>query len=140
MATSKNISFGFVLLIVVIFSCCTSFVLAKVHVSIINGLGPGNALYLHCRDKHTDLGEQTVHYNQNFEWSFSENVFDTTLYWCRIWWYDHHKIVSINHEIYNGGKDTDAFHGSCGDYKDRCIRKAQWDGLYYLMANGRFEK
>ncbi|KAF5204179.1 hypothetical protein FRX31_006234 [Thalictrum thalictroides] len=133
MAIAKKVSSGLILLVVVTFSCYISLVLAAIDsdiktIYVINGLGPNNTLSLHCQGEGTDLGKQDVDFNKSYEWSFIEIGRPTKVYWCLIWWYDHHKFVYAIANIYNGPK--------IGESKRRVNtvkyrRRAQWDGLYY---------
>lgn len=144
MGTSRNISLASVLLLVVaVWSCSSivssasssisSFYWLKVHVYIHNGLGPNNTLTIHCKSKDDDLGKHNIAYNQYYEWSFRYDFFERTLFWCNMWWYDHHKLVSGSYVVYRADKDIDR----CAKH---CNRRAQWGGIYSQNKTGSWLK
>ncbi|XP_038896414.1 S-protein homolog 1-like [Benincasa hispida] len=53
----------------------------KWHVHVINGLSNGK-LFVHCKSRDTDIGEQYINHGAEIQWSFKENVWGTTLFWC----------------------------------------------------------
>ncbi|GLT62134.1 hypothetical protein SLA2020_347930 [Shorea laevis] len=53
----------------------------KWHVHVVNGLSRSQ-LFLHCKSKDNDLDMHHLEVGDDFSWSFRENVFETTLYWC----------------------------------------------------------
>ncbi|PIA56057.1 hypothetical protein AQUCO_00700414v1 [Aquilegia coerulea] len=150
MATNNNnIPFVFLLLTGVITACSsvldhsssvvvpTSFRIKSARVIVMNGLGPNNTLTIHCKSKDNDLGEQNIDFNKTSEWSFTNNLFGRTLFWCRMWWYDHHKLVWGSYRVYKGHDDIDNCGGADGNV---CVRKAQWDGVYFVQKDGTFKK
>jgi hypothetical protein len=56
----------------------------KFHVYIINRLSGGRGLSLHCKSKNNDLGTHFLGVETGFSWSFRENLFLTTRFWCYI--------------------------------------------------------
>ena len=50
-------------------------------VTILNKMN-GLAMLVHCKSKDDDLGEHQIGPGGNFNWSFRENFWQTTLYWC----------------------------------------------------------
>ncbi|PIA39982.1 hypothetical protein AQUCO_02500007v1 [Aquilegia coerulea] len=114
MAPTNNASFSFILLVVVMLWSCTyvfgdslisGFFNTKIHVYVENALGPDNMLTLHCKSKDNDLGEHNVPFNTSYEWKFGNHFFKETLFWCRVWWYDHHKLAKWD-GIYYVKKDN----------------------------------
>ncbi|CAL5413684.1 unnamed protein product [Camellia sinensis] len=43
-------------------------------------------LTIHCKSRDNDLGEQLMNNGQDFHWSFKENLFGTTLFFCGFGW------------------------------------------------------
>ena len=80
--------FSFVLLVFLVRWCDGAIIEKKVHVRIINDLGNGSDLNLHCKSKDDDLGVHVLAPHQFFEFSFRPNFWVTTLYFCRFWWGD----------------------------------------------------
>lgn len=52
------------------------------HVSVVNGLSNNSELLVHCKSKDNDLGIHNLWPGTNFNWSFRENFFQRTLFWC----------------------------------------------------------
>ncbi|CAL1361796.1 unnamed protein product [Linum trigynum] len=52
-------------------------------VSVENELR-GRNLIVHCRSKDDDFGANLVDVGSRFEWSFEQDVFGKTLYWCKL--------------------------------------------------------
>ncbi|XWS47086.1 hypothetical protein CRYUN_Cryun14cG0123200 [Craigia yunnanensis] len=52
------------------------------HVYVVNGLSNSKTLFLHCKSKDDDLGSQNLSSGTNFTWSFQQNLFRRTLFWC----------------------------------------------------------
>ena len=55
-------------------------------VVIINGLVSKENLTVHCKSKNNDLGPQLLHPNGNFSFSFEQNFWGTTLFFCGFTW------------------------------------------------------
>lgn len=51
-------------------------------VQISNDMQSKQTLFLHCKSKDNDLGQQNLGFEQTFSWKFRENLWQTTLYWC----------------------------------------------------------
>ncbi|PIA33708.1 hypothetical protein AQUCO_04000043v1 [Aquilegia coerulea] len=130
MSTIQKVALMFILVVVIqMHSSYSGFVVnMKRHVSIANGLGPSNTLTVHCRSKDTDLGERNVAYGQTYEWTFRDNLLESTLYWCCMWWYNHHELVWGNFEVHHASSDG---HTYC----QNIVKRAQWDGLYYQLPD-----
>ncbi|PIA36549.1 hypothetical protein AQUCO_03300023v1 [Aquilegia coerulea] len=142
MAIMNNITFIFIFIMVVsLWSCSSTFNrIVKMHVFIENELGPNNTLTVHCKSKDDDLGEHNVDFQDNYEWSFYENFFFTTLYWCRIWWYDHHQLVWVHNDMFDSNNDEEDLGCEYKGTMYSCVRRAQWDGIYFVQLNGEFKK
>lgn len=57
------------------------FISEKWHIHVINGLSTGD-LYAHCKSKDTDIGEHNIVRGAEIQWSFRDNVWGRTLFWC----------------------------------------------------------
>ncbi|KAL2342384.1 hypothetical protein Fmac_003669 [Flemingia macrophylla] len=91
----------------------------KKTVRVKNDLKNGIVIYLHCRSKNDDLGQHSLVVGEQQEWSFKDNIFDSTLFWCTLdagnW--------QFKFEIYSAKRDT-----KCTTECDRSIRS---DGAYF---------
>ncbi|KAL5981757.1 hypothetical protein ACLOJK_015820 [Asimina triloba] len=108
--------------LVVLMSLSTSAVLNKVHVSLMNRLGDGKSMNIHCQSKDNDLGEHTVAEGEEFSWDFSVNAFGTTLFYCDLGW---GKISDFHFDSFSAGRD-----------RRRCSSQCLWlvakEGVYGL--------
>lgn len=86
---------------------------AKVHVHVMNSLGDGKTMTLHCQSKDDDLGTVILEDGQETKWSFSANFFGTTLFYCSVRWENSSSWYSFN------AFDADR------DYR-RCISECRW--------------
>ncbi|KAF5181695.1 hypothetical protein FRX31_028718, partial [Thalictrum thalictroides] len=64
---------------------------------------------------------------------FKDNLWGSTLFWCRMWWYDKHQLVSGTFEVYNAGKEG-------RDYGKDIVLRADWDGLYFQDPHSKYFK
>ncbi|KAM7461265.1 hypothetical protein LguiA_029386 [Lonicera macranthoides] len=64
----------------------TADILTRYTVFINNGFEKGNDITVRCQSKNDDLGFHTLHPGEEFDWSFRENFFATTLFFCHFWW------------------------------------------------------
>ena len=87
-------------------------------VRVQNDLGGNTQLVVHCRSKDDDLGTHNLSSGQSFEWSFRDNFWGTTLFWCNFDWNNMHKSF----DIYNYQYDV------CNS---RCFRSIRPDGAYF---------
>ncbi|KAK9086626.1 hypothetical protein Syun_029021 [Stephania yunnanensis] len=55
-----------------------------VHLS--NNISSSTILNVHCKSADNDLGPQTVHFHQDYNFSFHANIPLTTLFWCNVDW------------------------------------------------------
>ncbi|THG07377.1 hypothetical protein TEA_000377 [Camellia sinensis var. sinensis] len=96
----------FFALMLVFSSMVSGIFLKKVHVYLINQLEPEKTLNVHCKSKDDDLGPQQLSFNQTYEWTFHNNFFDRTLFWCEMDWQKTPGIqVSGSFNIYKGNRD-----------------------------------
>ncbi|CAN0862952.1 S-protein homolog 21 [Linum grandiflorum] len=77
---SSMSSFVFVSMILIIMAACPS---AQESVIITNKLS-SKALIVHCQSKDTDLDAHVVSIGSDFTWSFGDDFFGTTLFWCHL--------------------------------------------------------
>lgn len=117
------------LLINLVLSSHASPFTTRITVYIIDAL-PYNSkpLTLRCQSKDDDLGYKSFHPTEEFKFSFNENFFGGTLFFCHFWW---------------NGKDTafvvynDDIHTYCGlvsppsEHDYECYWKVQEDGFYF---------
>ncbi|WCJ23886.1 Plant self-incompatibility protein S1 family [Euphorbia peplus] len=111
-------------------SLCTP--LTRYHVHIINNLEGNEVLRVSCKSKQDYLGLHKLKANKQFSFSFKENFWRTTLYWCNFNWTDkngnhHHTNKKIWwDEMNEGGIPLISRSGK------NCIWSARHDGLYLL--------
>ncbi|KAL9689942.1 hypothetical protein QQ045_010333 [Rhodiola kirilowii] len=74
-----NMSFGTVALLLFLAMVSSS---DGIHVSVMNRLGSGKVVSLHCRSGDNDLGDQSVADGSEFSWDFDNNIWGTTLFFC----------------------------------------------------------
>ena len=67
-------------------SSTSNFVLGKVHVRVMNRLGHGRSMQIHCQSQDDDLGCLTVPDGREIEWKFYVNFWGTTLFYCAVQW------------------------------------------------------
>ncbi|CAN8324405.1 unnamed protein product [Cochlearia groenlandica] len=90
-------------------------------VTMVNGLSTQETLFIHCKSKEDDLGEQYLSVEDRFSWNFGENMIHTTLFWCYISKDDGYVNVNVFWD------DVILFH-RCG-WKN-CVWTAKRDGVY----------
>ncbi|POO03423.1 Self-incompatibility protein [Trema orientale] len=98
--------------------------ISKTTVSIFNILPDELKLTIHCKSKNDDLGIHELRSNESFAWSFRDNFFDTTLFFCGFSWRD----ASLSFDIYKATRD-----------RFRCPLNCTWvanyDGVYGYSEN-----
>ncbi|CAJ1949818.1 unnamed protein product [Sphenostylis stenocarpa] len=92
----------------------------KKHVRVQNDMTNGIVVHLHCRSRNDDLGEHVLAFGQYQEWSFRDNVGDTTLFWCSM----SANNVQTRFEVYSAPSD----HTKCDK---QCYRSLRTDGAYF---------
>lgn len=90
-------------------------------ITVVNGIVTSETLFIHCKSKDDDLGEQNLRLGDKFSWNFRENMLHTTLFWCYLSKNDGHMNVKVFWD------DVILFH-RCG-WK-QCVWAAKTDGLY----------
>ncbi|KAF8397988.1 hypothetical protein HHK36_016914 [Tetracentron sinense] len=75
---------SFVILLMIMVS--KSMALTEVHVRIMNKLGYGRSMNIHCQSRDDDLGFLTVPDGLETGWRFSVNFWGTTLFFCDVQW------------------------------------------------------
>lgn len=58
----------------------------KVDLRIINDMGNGLVLNVHCKSKDDDLGIHNIAPNQYYEFRFRPSYWFVTLFYCEFWW------------------------------------------------------
>ncbi|PON69213.1 Self-incompatibility protein [Parasponia andersonii] len=86
MEISINIFCLLLFLLTLQFCMTQNVVHAKVHVRVVNQLGNGQSMILHCRSRDDDLGNVVLEDGKEMEWSFSVNFLGTTLFYCDVRW------------------------------------------------------
>ena len=82
-----SISLPLTILVSLQFNGCESGLLTKTTVEMTNKLPNNLWLGLHCKDKHDDLGPQTIQPNQKWSFRFRPSFFmPVTLYFCHFVW------------------------------------------------------
>ncbi|KAL2342385.1 hypothetical protein Fmac_003670 [Flemingia macrophylla] len=88
-------------------------------VRVKNDLNNGIIIYLHCRSKDDDLGQHSLLVGEQQAWSFQENIFATTLFWCTLvaenW--------TFKFDVFSAKKDSNCI--------DECNRSIRSDGAYF---------
>ncbi|XP_042487644.1 S-protein homolog 5-like isoform X2 [Macadamia integrifolia] len=74
---------------------------AKRHVRIINELGEGYVLTIHCKSRDDDLGVHYLPHNEYFDWRFNDNIWGSTLFFCHFQWRD----ADVYFDIYDATRD-----------------------------------
>jgi hypothetical protein len=92
-------------------------------VHIENGL-KNDILLAHCKSGDDDLGPQHISVNNEFQWSFGINFWQTTLYFCNLSWVGGHRTFDV-FWVSNRFLLENCPHGGC-------YWKAQDDGIYLL--------
>ena len=67
-------------------ACQDSLSWGKNHVTVMNQLGNHRILSIHCHWRDDDLGFVVLPDGGEFEWTFSINFWDTTLFYCNVQW------------------------------------------------------
>ncbi|KAL5723458.1 hypothetical protein ACHQM5_006858 [Ranunculus cassubicifolius] len=128
MRFSNTCILPFVLIMVMFLSLCSlGLGLSKKHLHIINDLSSDTSLTLHRKSKDDDIGNHDLAFQQDLGWSFRDNFFHTTLFWCFMQWYDPttNCWVHKSFDVYEARKwKEDQYH--CID----CFWSIRKDGIY----------
>ncbi|OIT01151.1 hypothetical protein A4A49_51299 [Nicotiana attenuata] len=85
-------------------------------------------LIVRCQSKDDDLGNKTLNASEEFNFSFKENPFGGTLFFCHFWW----NGKDTKFDVYN-----DKIATFCGlvdpssELNYECFWKVQEDGFYF---------
>lgn len=96
----------------------------KWRVHVVNGLGGGRSLFVHCKSKDDDLGTHDLATGAEVNWSFNTNYFGTTLFWC----YLRTNIEHASFEVFWVEKEHHWLAERC-TFRN-CIWIAKDDGVY----------
>lgn len=97
-------------------------------VHIVNNLPDNTApLFIHCKSKNNDLGPHNLLVNNDFNWNFRMNVWESTLYTCDFSW----TTKNIGFVVF----DASVAYSECGNKltTNICYWSVQQDGFY--LAN-----
>ncbi|KAG2674295.1 hypothetical protein I3843_13G112600 [Carya illinoinensis] len=83
---------------------------AKVHIHVINRLGDGRSMNIHCRSKDNDVGNVVLEDGFETEWSFSVNFWGTTLFYCNVRW---DNSSWYHFDAYSDDRDHKRCHSEC---------------------------
>ncbi|XP_043694400.1 S-protein homolog 5-like [Telopea speciosissima] len=98
----------------------------RVHVYIVNDLGSGKILTIHCQSKDDDLGVHSLDFEKVYTWSFKNIVYGETLFYCDLEWErSPGEKVTSHVDVYDGSKDIKL----CGA---DCWRMVQQEGIFAL--------
>lgn len=93
----------------------------KFEIHVTNKLPQNSAkLKIHCQSKNNDLGFHTLASEQDFHWSFCENLLPNTLFFCHFWW-GSKKQTSL--QVFNSEWKENCYTGYC-------YWQARADGIY----------
>ncbi|OVA20186.1 Plant self-incompatibility S1 [Macleaya cordata] len=105
-----------------------------IHAHVMNRRGNGKSIEIHCWSGDDDLGNHVVQDGDEIQWSFHENVFQSTLFHCDLKWDESNQF---GFDAYRSNRDD---KGRCSfgeywkkDYMDTTI----WE-LFYMV--GKEEK
>ncbi|PIA64782.1 hypothetical protein AQUCO_00100329v1 [Aquilegia coerulea] len=99
---------------VLLFNLSFSMVSGRTHVRILNRLGNGTAMNLHCQSRDDDIGYKTVKDGDEIEWSFRPSIliFRRTLFYCDVQW---NMGAWLHFDAYDDRRDG-----------RRCSRECRW--------------
>ncbi|KAF5204077.1 Self-incompatibility protein s1, partial [Thalictrum thalictroides] len=92
-----------------------SIVSGKTHVRILNRLGNGTAMNIHCQSRDDDIGYKIVNDGDEISWSFRPRLFlnfGATLFYCDVQW---NMGAWLHFDAYDEHRDM-----------DRCSRECRW--------------
>ena len=98
----------------------------KLHVYVGNGLpNDTNLLTVHCQSQDDDVGCHTLAVGEEIQWSFHQNLIQSTLYFCQFWWAGKDKSIVVF--------DKSLHERLCGKV---CPWLVKEDGFYLSMVGG----
>ncbi|OMO53469.1 Plant self-incompatibility S1 [Corchorus olitorius] len=92
------------------------------YIHIFNNMSQGEVLTTHCKSKDDDLGIRKIFPRNEWNWTFKENFFQTTLFWCYL------AKDKVHHAAFEVFSENEELQNSC-DYK-HCRWEAREDGFY----------
>ncbi|KAH1266537.1 S- 2 [Glycine max] len=101
----------------------------KQTVRVYNGMNDGILVYLHCRSKDNDLGQHVLAFGEFQKWSFNDNLFGTTLFWCTM----NASNVHASFEVYRAKTEENKCDTQC----NRILKKTEAIFLISSLAIGR---
>ena len=123
MAKSSVSVFAYILITVLLSRTC----FADLHVDIFNRLpGNGPPLGVHCKSGDDDLGHQSLGLDQMYTWSFLENFWGSTLFWCNFWWEG--KYAGFH--VFDENMIRDVIHGLTN-----FVYEVRPDGFYFYVQD-----
>jgi hypothetical protein len=102
----------------------------RTHVHVQNKVG--SDVIVHCKSKDDDLGLHTISNEQEYQWSFKPNIFETTLFYCYVSW-ARAPDFSFGFEAYNF-RDRFSCTGSTNGSNHDCYWLFAPDGVYLSDA------
>ncbi|CAN4122883.1 unnamed protein product [Withania somnifera] len=101
------------------------FVNKQYHVEILDDLPPDSPqLKIHCASKEDELGEHFLSSGKDFTWSFCEQFFNRTLYFCHFWWGTKETAFEVFNDIDN------CIHDGPDIGSNKCVWVVKQDGFY----------
>ncbi|PQM40783.1 uncharacterized protein Pyn_12236 [Prunus yedoensis var. nudiflora] len=105
-----------------------------VYLRTTNQLEPSNAIVtVHCKSGDDDLGDHLVALGETYKFTFKNNSWDTTLFFCNFDWVSSSlgKLLSSIFDIYKAKR-----------YQERCLHHCNWlileTGLYSYTLRTKF--
>ncbi|CAI0598836.1 unnamed protein product [Linum tenue] len=96
----------------------------RLQVNVSNQLSRGRKITVRCESKDDDLGSRRLVNGDVYSWSFSRNIFGTTLFWCDVATARSKKHLSFNaYDESQRKKGMPKLHELTWEIKD--------DGLYF---------
>lgn len=83
---------------------------SNIHAGVMNRLGSGKSMTLHCQSKDNDLGQQIVEDGGEFGWDFAVNVIGTTLFFCDLGW---ESVGEFHFDAFSFGRDFVRCESEC---------------------------
>ena len=99
----------------------------KWKVNILNEM-TASTLNVHCKSKDDDLGEHVLRVGDNYNWSFKENFWITTLFWCRF----SSKYGQVSGDVFWTAK-WDWFNEQCAHHN--CTWTCRDQGIYMYFES-----
>lgn len=88
---------------------------------------PRDSIRAHCKSKDDDLGMKSLASKQHFQWSFCQNIWQTTLYFCHFYWQSKQQVFNV----FNQTMGYACFFGEIAE----CRWIVKPEGFYYYDFN-----